>query len=139
MLCCCQSIHKTGASCHQGENADYSLGGVEPTSHLKPNFVTIGVGSGGGIHATLARRDIETCAACHDVQGADPTCITCHLDSDGIKGTNPKTHPAGFMHDTYGDWHTSNASVCFTCHTSSSPSSPPGVGFCGYCHGSNVR
>lgn len=138
----CQTCHEVDtfcASCHQGEDADYSLGGVEPTSHLKPNFVTIGVGSGGGIHATLARRDIETCAACHDVQGADPTCITCHLDSDGIKGTNPKTHPAGFMHDTYGDWHTSNASVCFTCHTSSSPSSPPGVGFCGYCHGSNGR
>ena len=62
-----------------------------------PDFTTIGVGTGGGEHATLARRDIERCISCHDVQGADPTCITCHLDSDGIKGTNPKTHPAGFM------------------------------------------
>ena len=138
----CQTCHEVDtfcASCHQGDNADYSLGGVEPVSHLKPNFVTIGVGSGGGIHATLARRDIETCAACHDVQGADPTCITCHLDSDGIKGTNPKTHPAGFMRDTHGDWHDSDASVCYNCHTNASPRTPPGVGFCGYCHGSNVR
>ncbi|MGA8264073.1 MAG: cytochrome c3 family protein [Ignavibacteriaceae bacterium] len=138
----CQTCHEVEtfcSSCHQGDNADYSLGGVEPASHLKPNFVTIGVGSGGGLHSTLARRDIETCAACHDVQGADPTCITCHLDSDGIKGTNPKTHPAGFMRNTHGDWHDSDASVCYNCHTSASPRTPPGVGFCGYCHGSNGR
>jgi hypothetical protein len=135
----CHNIETFCAKCHQGNDGDFSLGGIEPASHLEPNFVTIGVGSGGGIHAIMARRDMETCVACHDVQGADPTCITCHLDSDGIKGTNPRTHPAGYMHDTYGDWHTSNASVCFTCHTSSSPSSPAGVGFCGYCHGSNGR
>lgn len=61
------------------------------------NFKTLGVGSGGGDHATLAKRDIERCMSCHDVNGADPTCITCHFDADGIKGTNPKTHPVGFM------------------------------------------
>ena len=71
------------------------------------NYISklIGVGSGGGDHATLAKRDTERCMACHDVNGADPTCITCHFDADGIKGTNPKTHPASFMRNDHGDWH----------------------------------
>jgi len=134
----CQTCHQFEsfcANCHNSDEADFSIGGVAPLSHLDPNFKTIGVGSGGGEHAILASRDIERCAACHDVQGGDPVCITCHLDSDGIKGTNPKTHPAGFMSDTHGDWHDSMGSICFNCHTNASPSTPSGVGFCGYCHG----
>ena len=115
------------------------MSGVAPASHLKPNFTTIGVGTGGGEHAILARRDIESCVACHDVQGGDPTCITCHTDNDGIKGTNPKTHPANFMHDDHGDWHNNPGSICFNCHIGASPSTPAGVGFCGYCHGSQPR
>jgi Cytochrome c7 and related cytochrome c len=138
----CQSCHEVESfcvKCHQSDNADFSMSGVAPYSHTQPNFTTIGVGTGGGEHAILARRDIENCAACHDVQGGDPTCITCHLDSDGIKGTNPKTHPANFMHGDHGDWHDSQGSICFNCHTSASPSTPSGVGFCGYCHGSQPR
>jgi len=78
---------------------------------------------------------MESCVSCHDVNGADPICLTCHVDPDGIKGTNPRTHPGGFMHDTHGDWHDTDASVCFNCHTSQNHSSPRGIGFCGYCHG----
>lgn len=134
----CQSCHETETfcvSCHQGKEGDFSMGGVAPKTHLQPTFMVLGVGSGGGDHARLARRDIESCASCHDVQGGDPACIQCHTDPDGIKGTNPKTHPANFMRNDHGDWHTNNASVCFNCHTSASPASQPGVGFCGYCHG----
>ncbi|MDR3626479.1 MAG: cytochrome c3 family protein [Ignavibacteriaceae bacterium] len=134
----CQSCHETESfcvSCHQGKEGDYSMGGVAPYSHLRTTFMVLGVGSGGGDHATLARRDIESCASCHDVQGGDPICISCHTDPDGIKGTNPKTHPSNYMRDTHGDWHDSQGSVCFNCHTGFSPSSQPGVGFCGYCHG----
>lgn len=137
----CQSCHQIETfcgSCHQSKDRDFALGGILPTSHLKTNFVTIGVGTGGGEHSTLARRDIESCVSCHDVQGADPTCITCHLDSDGIKGTNPKTHPAGFMRSEHGDWHTDEGSICYNCHTSASPNSITGIGFCGYCHGSKL-
>ena len=71
-------------------------------------------------------------------QGADPTCLTCHVDNDGIKGTNPKTHPGGFMKDAHGDWHSDPGSVCFNCHVGASPQSPSGIGFCGYCHGSKT-
>ena len=83
-------------------------------------------------HDELAKRDIENCAACHDVQGADPNCILCHSDPDGVKGTNPKTHEINFMRDVEGDWHTDVRSICYDCHSSSNTS---GVGFCGYCHG----
>lgn len=134
----CQSCHQIEtfcSSCHQSDNYDFALSGILPSSHLKPNFFTIGAGTGGGEHAILARRDIERCASCHDLNGNDPSCITCHLDSDGIKGTNPKTHASGFMRSVRGDWHDSEGSLCFNCHTSAKPFSPAGVGFCGYCHG----
>ncbi len=134
----CQTCHQVETfcvKCHQGDNEDFSMSGVEPISHFKSNFIINGIGSGGGMHATLAKRDIESCVACHDVQGGDPTCIKCHMDPDGIQGTNPRTHPPNFMRDDHGDWHTSSSSICYNCHTSASPNSPSGVGFCGYCHG----
>ncbi len=134
----CQTCHQVEsfcANCHQSENRDFAMGGIVPSSHLMSNFKTIGVGTGGGEHAILAKRDIERCVSCHDVQGADPTCILCHLDSDGIRGTNPKTHATGFMNDVDGDWHDSEGSICYNCHTSVTPQSPITSGFCNYCHG----
>ncbi|PJA96661.1 MAG: cytochrome C [Ignavibacteriales bacterium CG_4_9_14_3_um_filter_34_10] len=139
----CQTCHETETfcvECHTGANEDYAIGGVVPNSHTAPNFLTIGVGTGGGIHATLAKRDIERCASCHDVEGADPTCITCHVDNDGVKGTNPSTHEKGFMKSIRGDWHDDFGSTCFNCHTDHfALSRSAGNGFCGYCHGSNVN
>ncbi len=135
----CQTCHQVESfcvECHNSELKDFAATGFAPTSHKSATFLTIGVGSGGGEHAVLARRDIESCASCHDTQGADPACITCHLDSDGIKGTNPKTHPRDFMRDVEGDWHDSQASLCFNCHTSTGVA---GVGFCGYCHTSKTN
>ena len=135
----CQSCHQLNTfctTCHQSKTGENALGGIAPFSHLKSNFMIIGVGSGGGEHAKLARRDIESCAACHDVQGGDPVCIKCHTDPDGIQGTNPKTHPANYMKDVHGDWHNSDGSICFNCHTNTHQA---GVGFCGYCHGSNAH
>jgi len=134
----CQTCHQVEsfcANCHQSENSDFALGGIVPASHLLPDFKTIGIGSGGGEHAILAKRDLESCASCHDVQGADPTCIMCHLDSDGIKNTNPKTHASNFMRNEEGDWHNNYGSICYNCHTSASPDSQPTDGFCNYCHG----
>ncbi|MEI7811287.1 MAG: cytochrome c3 family protein [Ignavibacteria bacterium] len=135
----CQTCHQTETfcvPCHNDRKADFSLAGVQPASHRVRNFITLGVGSGGGEHATEARRDIESCQSCHDTQGNDPNCITCHIDSDGIKGTNPKTHSAGFMHDVHGDWHDSEGAVCFNCHNDTHK---PGQGFCGYCHSDKVN
>jgi hypothetical protein len=96
----------------------------------------MGVGSGGGLHAKLAKRDIETCAACHDAQGADPACILCHTDYDGIKGTNPRTHVPGFMAGNEGIWHNDPGATCYVCHTDANArvGGVKGQKFCGYCH-----
>lgn len=131
----CHQIESFCVTCHQSEEEDFAFGGIVPSSHLKSSFKTIGVGSGGGDHATLAKRDIERCMSCHDVNGADPTCITCHFDADGIKGTNPKTHPTGYMSGEKGDWHNDLGSICYNCHTSATPNSQPTASFCNYCHG----
>ena len=132
----CHQIETFCVECHDSKGGDYALEGTLPVSHKQPNFVTIGVGSGGGEHAILAKRDIEQCSSCHDVQGADANCILCHTDNDGVKGTNPKTHAAGFMNKEQGDWHTDRGSVCYSCHTDANahPGGVRGVGFCGYCH-----
>jgi hypothetical protein len=123
------------ASCHQ--NGGELVTGIMPVSHQFPNFTTIGVNTGGGIHSELAKKDIESCQSCHDVEGRDPACIKCHFDNDGVKGTNPKTHDLGFMKDEKGLWHDTQGAVCYTCHTdaNSKPNGVSGVGFCGYCHG----
>ncbi len=136
----CQTCHQTEsfcAECHESKGGDFAMEGITPLSHTKPDFALIVVGSGGGQHAILAKRDIESCTACHDVQGADPTCIQCHFDNDGIRGTNPKTHVSGFMKSSDdGDWHNDANSICYTCHTDANarPNGIRGLSFCGYCH-----
>jgi hypothetical protein len=132
----CHQIETFCVECHNTPGGDYAISGFVPSSHKASDFMIIGVGSGGGLHARYAKRDIENCASCHDTQGGDPTCILCHNDPDGIKGTNPKTHPAGYMNDEHGDWHIDKNSLCFNCHISTNNS---GMGFCGYCHGVNLH
>lgn len=137
----CNTCHQTEVfcvECHDANGLNPGGNSLLPFSHLGSNFVTIGVGTGGGEHAKLARGDIEGCVSCHDTQGNDPNCILCHIDPDGIKGTNPLTHKANFMNDNeHGDWHSSRGSVCFNCHTdpNARPNGTSGQGFCGYCHG----
>jgi len=135
----CQTCHEVETfcvECHTTPGGDYAISGFMPSSHKAKDFMIVGVGSGGGLHARDARRDIESCASCHDTQGGDPTCVICHNDPDGIKGTNPKTHPSGFMRDEHGDWHSDKNSICFNCHISANS---PGIGFCGYCHGAKTE
>lgn len=126
-------------SCHQ--NGGDLITGIAPKSHLQPNFTTLGVNTGGGLHSELARKDIESCQSCHDVEGRDPVCIQCHFDNDGVKGTNPKTHESGFLSDDKGIWHDTQGAVCYSCHTDANarPDGISGVGFCGYCHGNENR
>ncbi len=135
----CYTCHDERAFCVDCHNSDANGERIKPIWHDVGNFVTVGVGSGGGMHAQYARKDIESCASCHDVQGADPVCITCHTDPDGIKGNDPRTHSAFYMHDVHGSWHGDAGAVCYTCHTdpNAHPGGKPGIGFCGYCHGSN--
>ena len=132
----CHSAQDFCARCHA--EGDRLTPGQVPASHIGSGFTTLGVGSGGGRHAELARRDIESCMTCHDARGGDPVCITCHVDADGIRGTDPKTHPAGFAgSQDHGSWHTDPGATCYNCHTdmNAHPGGVAGKGFCGYCHG----
>lgn len=126
----CHNQQTFCADCHS-RNQDAGFAAPFPLSHRSPDFVRIGVGSGGGQHATLARRDIESCAACHDLEGRDPVCLTCHVDRTPGRGDDPKTHLA-ISRNEHGEWHSNAGSTCYNCHTNTQKA---GIGFCGYCHG----
>jgi hypothetical protein len=68
-------------------------------------------------HARAARRDISSCAGCHD-QGAAANCVACHrvggIASQG-PGANPNgPHPPSFVKKHRGD--DKNDGVCAACH-----------------------
>ncbi|MFA8342628.1 MAG: cytochrome C [Rhodothermaceae bacterium] len=137
----CYTCHQAETfciECHSENGLNPAGNSLLPLSHLNQEFITLGVGSGGGEHARQARNDIESCASCHDTQGSDPNCIMCHIDPDGIKRTNPSTHKSSFMSGSEGNWHSSRGAVCYNCHTdpNARPDGKSGLGFCGYCHGS---
>ena len=133
----CTTCHEASAYCDECHSNGGTTAQFRPPWHGGPDWgaIAFGVGTGGGRHAALAKRDIERCAACHDIQGADPSCLLCHIDLDGIKNTDPRTHGSGFANRFGGDsdFHHDAGAVCFMCHVNTSQ---PGVGFCGYCHGS---
>jgi c(7)-type cytochrome triheme protein len=134
----CQTCHNEKEFCSTCHDAGGNInqGAFKPASHLAAGFTTFGVGSGGGEHARLARRDIESCAMCHASDGADPVCIRCHTDADGIKGTDARTHEPGFLSNNHGIWHSDPGANCYVCHTdyNANPSGRKGQKFCGYCH-----
>jgi len=82
-----------------------------PTSHDQPGWA-IGSGSAKPAHASAARRDISSCAGCHD-QGAQATCVGCH-QVGGLAGSTAP-HPKKFLsaHDAEDRKH--NA-MCAACH-----------------------
>ena len=126
----CHDQRNFCVACHERER-ETGLGPLKPLDHGQSGFVRFGVGSGGGRHAELARRDIESCTGCHDVQGRDPRCLSCHMDRTPGVGNDPRTHSSRF-NDQNGEWHSNPGSVCFNCHQDTGRA---GIGFCGYCHG----
>jgi len=129
----CHEANNFCQTCHEAEGIDVA---GKPLWHGGPDWGALAgvVGTGGGRHAQLAKRDIESCAACHSTSGDDPTCLLCHTDFDGVQGTNPRTHDAGFE-NRFGEgasFHNDAAALCFSCHTNTEQA---GLGFCGYCHG----
>lgn len=79
----CGSCHVTQTFCVECHDAGGNItqGTFKPKSHMVPGFTTLGRGTGGGVHAEEARRDIESCMSCHDVEGRDPSCLQCHTVS----------------------------------------------------------
>lgn len=72
------------AECHQAGGNITQLK-FKPASHAVPGYTTLGFGTGGGLHAEEARRDLESCMSCHNVEGADPTCMTCHTETGRVR------------------------------------------------------
>jgi hypothetical protein len=64
-------------------------------------------------HAQEARRDISSCAGCHDQQGNTQTCVGCHKVG-GLAGGNP--HPRQFL-DKHSASDRAHNAMCRTCHT----------------------
>jgi hypothetical protein len=83
----CSTCHATQEFCGECHEAGGMAAqpGFKPASHQVPGFALIGRGSGGGAHADEARRDIESCMSCHDVEGRDPTCLTCHTENGTVR------------------------------------------------------
>jgi len=133
-LSTCSTCHDTGEFCTECHTEETSLDRIKPVWHGGANWGAIagGIGTGGGLHGEMARRDMELCIACHDDVTADPVCMICHMDRRIGKGNDPKTHAGRFMHDEEGDWHDDDMSICFDCHQNTRTA---GLGFCGYCHG----
>jgi hypothetical protein len=61
-------------------------------------------------HGDAARRDIVSCASCHD-QGAASVCVTCH--AVGGVGGNP--HPASWL-DRHDSKEIATNGMCLACH-----------------------
>ena len=74
-----------------------------------PGWVLPGSGAG-GFHGDEARRNITSCAACHD-QGAQSNCISCHK----VGGVGGDPHPGGFrMKHTLAEARSDGR--CTACH-----------------------
>jgi predicted CXXCH cytochrome family protein len=76
----CQTCHEQESFCQPCHQNGYDASGMRivPQSHQLAGFVALGGGSAMNRHGKLARMDMESCATCHDMNGADPTCAGCH-------------------------------------------------------------
>ena len=132
----CQTCHEPDycLDCHRGGGQEGRFKPIwhGPLPEDPEPWVVGGMGAGGGRHASWARRDLERCIACHDVDGADPSCLQCHVDFDGVRGTDPATHGRDFTDVAgNGSFHSDESAGCYACHVNTRSE---GVGFCGYCH-----
>ncbi len=71
----CQTCHEPQKFCVQCHSENGKV--KRPAWHDVAGFQTP-KGTGGGMHAQLAKKDMENCVSCHDVTDKDPTCLRCH-------------------------------------------------------------
>jgi hypothetical protein len=108
----CRRCHGSGfcEACHSLQNvtrgSPFAGPLRRPDSHGQPGW-------GGPGHAQAARRDVASCAGCHD-QGAQAVCATCHATAAaGGGGINP--HPAKFL-STHDRGDIADNAMCRVCH-----------------------
>ena len=102
----CQRCHSpaTCQTCHEHERV---AAGWSPVSPHPPGW---GLPGSGQFHGDAARRNIASCAACHD-QGDNSNCVSCHK----VGGIGGDPHPGGF-----GSHHSLSEAQqdgrCVACH-----------------------
>jgi hypothetical protein len=110
----CRSCHGSPFcdSCHAANGFSPSASGtpIKPLTH-SAGWVNL---VDGGRHKQEARRDISSCAGCHDQTGPTNTCLGCHkATTQGGAGRNP--HPKAFLDQhTLGD--VAKNGMCKQCH-----------------------
>ncbi len=103
----CQKCHAVSfcEECHRQNRLT-----PDSTNALNPHpagWLTPGSSS---FHGTEARKDIVSCAACHD-QGAASNCVSCH--KVGGPGGNP--HPSSFL-SKHSASEINSKPMCLSCH-----------------------
>jgi len=106
----CVRCHGSGeksscVACHKSQNVASGL-----STARNPHPAGWGLPGSGQFHGEAARRDIVSCASCHD-QGAQSNCVQCHK-SGGIGGD---PHPVSFGSKHSLQEARSNGS-CLVCH-----------------------
>jgi hypothetical protein len=103
----CRRCHGSSfcENCHRAQNLTPQ--GTNPRDPHPPGWSFPGSAQ---FHGTAARRDIVSCAACHD-QGARSICVDCH--KVGGIGGNP--HPPGWA-SRHGLGEISRNGMCTACH-----------------------
>jgi hypothetical protein len=103
----CQRCHSPNycETCHQQSHV--AFGSPNARNPHPPGW---GLPGSGAFHGDAARRDIASCASCHD-QGDQSNCVQCHK----VGGVGGDPHPGGF-----GSHHTlreaGSDGRCVACH-----------------------
>ena len=101
-------------SCHAANGFSPSAVGakIRPSSH-SAGWVT--ASAPGGQHAREARRDINSCAACHDQSGPLNTCLGCHRVGGVADNSKSGPHPKAFL-DRFTLADAAKNKMCKQCH-----------------------
>jgi hypothetical protein len=103
----CRRCHGTSfcESCHQAQNLT-----PQSANPRDPHPSGWAFPGSAQFHGTAARRDINSCAACHD-QGAKSICVDCHK----VGGVGGDPHPPGWSAHHGRDEILHNG-MCRACH-----------------------
>ena len=117
----CRKCHGTGfcQACHEEQGLSKFVADFRrPATHEQPNWASPATPGSLPLHAHAARRDINSCAGCHD-QGAQATCVGCHrvggIASQNNPGNPNGPHPMSFITKHRGEDKSKN-SMCAACH-----------------------
>lgn len=108
----CRKCHGASqcSSCHEASGIAAPAVATNKTTPQKVHPADFMTPGSSGFHGRKARRDISTCASCHD-RGAASNCVECH--KVGAAGGNP--HPVNFKWSDKQNACRTN-SMCATCH-----------------------